>query len=601
MDFFLISDCLLRFLSDCSINPALSTELFDHKAFKLSLNKPVFKPNLSIDLTTLSHPRLNDVVSCTVTECYLHHVDPDRAGPDVDINTGLRNIGEYRNKIREINQLDMDIAGNNDPHRVARLDLEREGKLRELEEIRLNQPSPEALDMLPLSCEDDNFMEVLLSDIKGSILSLQAWQRKVPNIKKGNLIAEINNLRNDFIIHADRIAVLEEELNGIVEGEIRERIKSMKIFEGLHSEKPNSLFLSLAKNSNRGDSLNKIKKPDGSDFDTSEERGEYIADFYEQLYKKPAHGPGNHDHIIEDFLGPEILNSEVVQNSKLTPEECATMEQPLQVNELDKAVEEGNSRSAPGADGFGMPLIKRCWQHIRLPLLKYSHCCYGKGTLTDNFRGATIRLIPKKTDPIDIKNWRPISLLSNLYKVISRALNNRLNKIINRICSRAQKGFNNQRFTQEVLINVWESVAVCRKNKVRGAILAIDMAKAFDTLSNDFLLEVYKFFGIGPVMIRWLQLIGNNRYACIRLDNGTLSRRFSLERGRPQGDVISPNTFNFCAQILIFKLELEKTIKHMQPVGNTIVNNNANSFFMHEANRDPTRTSPWPMTTPPSP
>jgi hypothetical protein len=136
------------------------------------------------------------------------------------------------------------------------------------------------------------------------------------------------------------------------------------------------------------------------------------------------------------------------------------------------------------------------------------------------------------------------------------------------------------------LINVWESVAACKKNKVRGAILAIDMAKAFDTLSNDFLLEVYKFFGFGPSMIRWLQLIGHNRYACIKLGDNSLSRRFFLERGRPQGDVISPNTFNFCAQILIFKLELDKTVRSMQQTVPARINNNMHSFFMCESNRE---------------
>ena len=112
------------------------------------------------------------------------------------------------------------------------------------------------------------------------------------------------------------------------------------------------------------------------------------------------------------------------------------------------------------------------------------------------------------------------------------------------------------------------------------------MAKAFDTLSNDFLLEVYKFFGFGPSMIRWLQLIGHNRYACIKLGDNSLSRRFFLERGRPQGDVISPNTFNFCAQILIFKLELDKTVRSMQQTVPARINNNMHSFFMCESNRE---------------
>ena len=91
-------------------------------------------------------------------------------------------------------------------------------------------------------------------------------------------------------------------------------------------------------------------------------------------------------------------------------------------------------------------------------------------------------MIPKKGDITDLKNWRPISLLSNVYKIISRAINNRLNTVVNRICSRSQKGFNNVRYTQECLINVIESISHCNSNNINGAIVAVDMAKAFDTL-----------------------------------------------------------------------------------------------------------------------
>ena len=69
---------------------------------------------------------------------------------------------------------------------------------------------------------------------------------------------------------------------------------------------------------------------------------------------------------------------------------------------------------------------------------------------------------------------------------------------MNRICSRAQKGYNNSRYTQEVLINVWETIKKCRTDNVNAAVMAVDMAKAFDTLSNNFLDEVFQLFGFGP-------------------------------------------------------------------------------------------------------
>jgi Reverse transcriptase (RNA-dependent DNA polymerase) len=148
--------------------------------------------------------------------------------------------------------------------------------------------------------------------------------------------------------------------------------------------------------------------------------------------------------------------------------------------------------------------------------------------LTHNWRSAKVKLIPKKGDLSNLKNWRPISLLSNFYKILSRAINIRLNKFVNRICSRAQKGYNSQRYAQEVLINVWEQINYCRTNGIKGAIVAIDMAKAFDTLSHSFLEKVYKFYNFGPEIIKWLSLLGNEREACIILDNGCKSRYFKL-------------------------------------------------------------------------
>jgi hypothetical protein len=111
------------------------------------------------------------------------------------------------------------------------------------------------------------------------------------------------------------------------------------------------------------------------------------------------------------------------------------------------------------------------------------------------------------------------------------------------------------------------------------------MAKAFDTLSHAFLDKVYKFFNLGPVIRRWLALLGNDRQACISLEGKKSTKYFKLGRGRPQGDNISPNTFNFAVQILIFKIEQDPVIKII-PRESPHINNLQNIFFSKECNRD---------------
>jgi hypothetical protein len=150
-----------------------------------------------------------------------------------------------------------------------------------------------------------------------------------------------------------------------------------------------------------------------------------------------------------------------------------------------------------------------------------------------------------------------------MYKVLSRAINSRLKKIVDRICSRAQKGYNSNRYVQEVLINVCETIAHCKTNNIRGSVLAVDMAKAFDSLDHKFINAVYKFFGLGSNMIKWLTLLGNKRTACIKMSNGSNSKSFDIETGSAQGDNPSPNIFNFWEQILIFKLELDDNISRI--------------------------------------
>jgi len=142
-------------------------------------------------------------------------------------------------------------------------------------------------------------------------------------------------------------------------------------------------------------------------------------DFYSSLYKKPKSDPVSYSGFIESFLGEEICNHDIVKNSKIPVHLKNTLDMPLTIAELDTALKEANKKSAPGPDGLSMNFICRFWGFFRDPLLKYALACFGKGTLTNTFKMAHVRLIPKKDDATKIKNWRPISLLSNMYKLIS--------------------------------------------------------------------------------------------------------------------------------------------------------------------------------------
>jgi hypothetical protein len=228
-----------------------------------------------------------------------------------------------------------------------------------------------------------------------------------------------------------------------------------------------------------------------------------------------------------NFLGDTAEIPSVV-NSKLSDEERNELEQGLTLIEFDKAVELAKNNTAPGIDSISNKFIKNFWPYFRKLLFEYANCCYNKGTLTENFRSAKIRLIPKKGDITLLKNWRPISLLNCFYKIISRVIAIRLRKVMDKITNVAQKGFSSTKYCQEVLIGIVDSLNCINVSRSKGALLSLDIRKAFDSTSHDYLQLAYKFFNFGPNFIRWLNLVGTNRRACIILENEYYSIANSL-------------------------------------------------------------------------
>jgi hypothetical protein len=341
---------------------------------------------------------------------------------------------------------------------------------------------------------------------------------------------------------------------------MRAELEKHHLFEILNNEKITPVFLKLAKSTNSGAQMADICRDTGEPFEHDSERKAYITDYFSTCYKVPSEHPNSVVGCIEEFLGQEILNSPLVQGNRLTLVEAAVLEGPLTLLELDESVRQAN-KSACGSDGLTNLFIKKFWHLFRVALCRYSIFCCESGGLSKSFRSAMIKLIQKKGDTSKIKNWRPISLLSCMYKVLSRAANNRLKRVRDRIFSRAQKGFTSSRYIQEVLINVNEAIAHCNNNNINGAILSLDQSKAFDCISHNYMREVYRFFGFGTNFTRMMEVLCNNREACIMFDDGSFSKQIRFEQGRAQGNGPSPIEYNMGQQILLFKIELAPGIR----------------------------------------
>ena len=80
---------------------------------------------------------------------------------------------------------------------------------------------------------------------------------------------------------------------------------------------------------------------DGSPFQSDRDRNEFIANSYRDIYKKSKDEPDDFSGCIDDFLGPQICQHNLVKQSKLTLPERDRLESPLSLNELDEAYTSG--------------------------------------------------------------------------------------------------------------------------------------------------------------------------------------------------------------------------------------------------------------------
>jgi hypothetical protein len=105
-----------------------------------------------------------------------------------------------------------------------------------------------------------------------------------------------------------------------------------------------------------------------------------------------------------------------------------------------------------------------------------------------------------------------------------------------------------------------ETMDFCKRNNIRGAMVSVDVSKAFDSVDHGYMEKVYQFYGLGPRIRSWLATIGTGRNAQMLLANDELSIAFQLEKGHAQGDAPSPFLYNMAAQICIWKVELDPEI-----------------------------------------
>ena len=195
---------------------------------------------------------------------------------------------------------------------------------------------------------------------------------------------------------------------------------------------------------------------------------------------------------------------------------------------------------APGAGGFTGPFYKVFWKFLKVFVLGAIFEIFENKELPLTVRLGIIALIPKgDKDRRLISNWRPLTLLVTLYKLISSTLASRLKPTLDRLLGHEQKAYVPGCFISEFTRNTYDIFSNAKENNLPGMILLIDFEKAFDSVSFDFILATLDIFDFGENLKTWITIIlgmeEGKKFNAVTIINRNISTLFEIQRGCRQG------------------------------------------------------------------
>ena len=172
---------------------------------------------------------------------------------------------------------------------------------------------------------------------------------------------------------------------------------------------------------------------------------------------------------------------------------------------MKAAVFECDGNKAPGPDEFSMAFFQSQWDTVKTDIMKVFKEFYKSGIINGITNETYICLIPKKLNSCRVKDFRPISLVTCLYKVIAKVLAKRLQTVLGETISKSQGALVAGRQILDVVLVANEAIEDYRRCKKEGLVVKIDLEKAYDNVSWDFLDFVLQKKNFGGKWRSWIR------------------------------------------------------------------------------------------------
>ncbi|KJE95543.1 hypothetical protein CAOG_009935 [Capsaspora owczarzaki ATCC 30864] len=276
-------------------------------------------------------------------------------------------------------------------------------------------------------------------------------------------------------------------------------------------------------------------------------------------------------NTLRDFLGTLYASEPTTQEDidtvleaarpsyRLTSDEQSKLGAPLTDAEIRLAIERTPKGRSPGPDGLTPAFYAKYAGILAAPLAALANVARDRGRLPESMMRGHVKVLYKKGDRASVENYRPISLLNVDCKIISRALCNRLAKVLSKIIPVAQNGFVPGR-TIDANIHLFRDILdLTRHHKIPGLAVLLDSRKAFDRVAHDFLYQAMAAYSIGDSFISWMRLLNTGCQSHV-VYNATVSLPFPIQRSVRQGSVEAPFLYAIYAGVISDYIQSRRNI-----------------------------------------
>ena len=194
--------------------------------------------------------------------------------------------------------------------------------------------------------------------------------------------------------------------------------------------------------------------------------------------------------------------------------------------------------------GLSIKLIKSIKNLIIVPLTKLLNVCLRQSVFPNILKKALVIPIYKNGDKNDPSNYRPISLLPILSKVLEKVMAVQIVEFFEgtNCFYERQYGFRKGKSTTMAILNLINQIIRAFERKEYCAVLFCDLSKAFDCVSHELLIQKLKFYNFEDTSIQLIHSYLGQRVQTVRL-GGVESTEACIDIGVPQGSILGPILF----------------------------------------------------------